>query len=214
MFGPRHEHRLSIILTETKRLTRGARVLDAAVGLGQLAQRLERQGLRPFGIDSAFEAVLHARRTGGIPVVLGDLTKLPFRSASFDGVTTGETLEHLDNDAGAAREIGRVLKDDDPGVYSLFRWGLVFKILFLYGGLLVVWFLSLWLLCRLMLMTTACVCRLHFLPAVFMGVVLSGGRRRSFFTRTTTHFTTSPRLTAAPGMASFTVATKMSPIDA
>lgn len=43
---------------------------------------------------------------------------------------------------------GRVLKDDDPGVYSLFRWGLVFKILFLYGGLLVVWFLSLWLLAR------------------------------------------------------------------
>ncbi|PYQ49688.1 MAG: hypothetical protein DMF59_12950, partial [Acidobacteria bacterium] len=112
MFGPRHEHRLSIILTESKRLTRGARVLDAAVGLGQLAQRLGRQGLRPFGIDSAFEAVLHARRTGGIPVVLGDLTKLPFRSASFDGVTTGETLEHLDDDAGAAREIGRILKDD------------------------------------------------------------------------------------------------------
>jgi len=112
MFGPRHEHRLSIILTETKRLTRGARVLDAAVGLGQLAQRLEQQGLRPLGIDSAFEAVLHVRRTAGIPVVLGDLTKLPFRTASFDGVTTGETLEHLDNDAGAAREIGRILKDD------------------------------------------------------------------------------------------------------
>ena len=43
---------------------------------------------------------------------------------------------------------GRVLTVDDPGVYSLFRWGLVFKIIFLYGGLLVVWFLSLWLLSR------------------------------------------------------------------
>src|SRR5919199_1457504 len=40
------------------------------------------------------------------------------------------------------------------------------------------------------------------------------GRRFSFLVRTTTHFTTSPFLTAAPGMASLTVATKMSPIEA
>src|SRR5438270_12986784 len=40
------------------------------------------------------------------------------------------------------------------------------------------------------------------------------GRRFSFLVRTTTHFTTSPFFTAAPGMASLTVATKMSPIDA
>ncbi len=110
MFGPRHEHRLSIILAETKRLPRGARVLDAAVGLGQLARRLQQQGLRVFGIDAAFDAVLHVRRTSSIPVVLGDLTRLPFRDGAFDGVTTGETLEHLDDDAGAVREIGRMLK--------------------------------------------------------------------------------------------------------
>lgn len=112
MFGPRHEHRLSIILTETKRLTPGGRVLDAAVGLGQLAGRLQRQGLRAFGIDAAFEAVLHVKRNTSIPVVLGDLTKMPFRDRAFDGVTTGETLEHLDDDAGAVREIGRILKAD------------------------------------------------------------------------------------------------------
>ncbi len=110
MFGPRHEHRLGIILAETDRLSRGARVLDAAVGLGQLAERLRQRGLRAFGIDAAFQAVLHVRRSSSIPVVLGDLTRLPFRSGAFDGVTTGETLEHLDDDAGAAREIGRVLK--------------------------------------------------------------------------------------------------------
>src|SRR5439155_9618452 len=40
------------------------------------------------------------------------------------------------------------------------------------------------------------------------------GRRFSFLVRTTTHFTTSPFFTAAPGMASFTVATNTSPIDA
>ncbi len=110
MFGPRHEHRLSIILRETKNIAAGSRVLDAAVGLGQLAQKLQASGLRPVGIDASFEAVLHVRKTTSIPAVLGDLTRLPFRSGAFDGVTTGETLEHLDDDAGAVREISRVLK--------------------------------------------------------------------------------------------------------
>lgn len=110
MFGPRHEHRLGIILRETAKLNARSRVLDAAVGLGQLAIRLLQSGLRPVGIDASFDAVLHARRTYGLPVVLGDLTRLPFRSAAFDGVTSGETLEHLDDDAGAAREIARVVR--------------------------------------------------------------------------------------------------------
>lgn len=111
MFGPRHEHRLGMILRETDALPRGGRVLDGAVGLGQLAVRMQQRGLRVFGIDYAFEAVLHVRRTTGLPVVLGDMTRMPFRAGAFDGVTTGETLEHLDDDASAAREIARVLRD-------------------------------------------------------------------------------------------------------
>ena len=111
MFGPRHEHRLGMILREADRLLRGGRVLDGAVGLGQLAVRMQQRGLRVFGIDYAFEAALHVRRTTSVPVVVGDMTKMPFRTAAFDGVTTGETLEHLDDDAAAAREIARVLRE-------------------------------------------------------------------------------------------------------
>src|SRR3954468_3029906 len=95
MFGPRHEHRLAMIVREVSRLPRGARVLDGAVGLGQLAQRLDRSGYRVIGIDYSFEAALHVRRAG-LPTVVGDLTKMPFRNGAFDAVTTGETLEHLD----------------------------------------------------------------------------------------------------------------------
>lgn len=111
MFGPRHEHRLGMIVREVERLPRGARLLDGAVGLGQLAVRLQQRGYRMFGIDYAFEAALHVRRTTSIPVVVGDMTRMPFREGAFDGVTTGETLEHLDDDAAAAREIARVLRD-------------------------------------------------------------------------------------------------------
>src|SRR5262249_49328158 len=52
----------------------------------------------------------HVHRNTTVRAVLGDLARLPFREGVFDGVTTGETLEHLDDDAAAAREIGRVLK--------------------------------------------------------------------------------------------------------
>jgi SAM-dependent methyltransferase len=110
MFGPRHEHRLAMIVREVEKLPRGARLLDGAVGLGQLATRMRDRGFRVFGIDYSFDAALHVKRTSGIPVVTGDMTRMPFRSGSFDGMTTGETLEHLDDDSGAAREIGRVLR--------------------------------------------------------------------------------------------------------
>lgn len=109
MFGPRHEHRLGMILSEVDQLPRGGRVLDGAVGLGQLSVRMQQRGYRVFGIDYAFEAALHVRRTSSIPVVVGDMTRMPFGTGTFDGVTTGETLEHLDDDAFAAEEISRVL---------------------------------------------------------------------------------------------------------
>lgn len=110
MFGPRHEHRLRMIVRQIRTTPAGARVLDAAVGLGQLAARMAGAGYRVFGIDSAFEAALYLRRSSAIPIVLGDLTRMPFRDGVFDGVTSGETLEHLDDDTAAAGEIGRVLR--------------------------------------------------------------------------------------------------------
>ncbi|HEV2722159.1 MAG TPA: class I SAM-dependent methyltransferase, partial [Thermoanaerobaculia bacterium] len=109
MFGPRHEYRLGIILDEVGRLPAGARILDGAVGLGQLARRMQQRGYRVFGVDAALEAALYATRNG-TPSAVGDMTRMPFRGGAFDAVTTGETLEHLDDDAGAAREIGRVLR--------------------------------------------------------------------------------------------------------
>ena len=109
MFGPRHEHRLGIIMAEVRKLPAGVRVLDAAIGLGQLAGRMREAGCRVFGIDGAFDAALHVRRLG-MPVVVGDMTRLPFRDGAFGAVTTGETLEHLDDDASAANEIGRVIE--------------------------------------------------------------------------------------------------------
>lgn len=111
MFGPRHEHRLGMIVREVEKLPAGGRVLDGAVGLGQLATRMQSRGYRVIGIDYSADAAIHVRMTTSIPVVIGDMTNMPFRDGAFDGVTTGETLEHLDNDSAAASEIGRVLHE-------------------------------------------------------------------------------------------------------
>jgi SAM-dependent methyltransferase len=112
MFGPRHEHRLGMILAEVRQLPRGTRLLDGAIGLGQLATRMHDRGMRVFGIDYSFDAALHVSKSSTIPVVVGDMTRMPFKDGVFGAMTTGETLEHLDDDVAAAREIGRVIADD------------------------------------------------------------------------------------------------------
>ena len=63
MFGPRHEHRLGMIVREVERITPGGRVLDGAVGLGQLAGRMQQRGYRVTGIDYSFQAALHVKKT-------------------------------------------------------------------------------------------------------------------------------------------------------
>jgi len=110
MFGPLHAHRLGRMLREVANLPKGSRILDGAVGLGTLAVSMQRHGHRAFGIDYSFDAALHVKKTSTVPVVVGDMTRMPFRDGVFDGVTSGETLEHLEGDAAAAREMQRVVR--------------------------------------------------------------------------------------------------------
>jgi SAM-dependent methyltransferase len=110
MFGPRHLVRLDLILRELRDVPRGSRILDAACGLGQLAARTKALGQRSFGVDGEFAAALHTRRQAGVPAVVADMAHLPFRDGTFDAVTSGETLEHLDDDRAAARELARVTR--------------------------------------------------------------------------------------------------------
>jgi SAM-dependent methyltransferase len=44
-----------------------------------------------------------------MPVVLGDVTCLPFDDRSFDGVVCGEVIEHIPDDVAALAEMRRVL---------------------------------------------------------------------------------------------------------
>jgi len=65
-----------------------------------------------IGLDMDPESLRKAR-TRGLPVVLGDATRLPFKSHCFDAVTSFQLIEHIDEEGGLAllNEIHRVLKD-------------------------------------------------------------------------------------------------------
>lgn len=91
----------------------GRRVLDVGSGEGYGTAMLA--AARPevvTGIDIDEEAVGHARESYGPMFERADATRLPFDDGSFDLVVCFETIEHLDDDKGAVRELRRVLADD------------------------------------------------------------------------------------------------------
>ena len=86
-------------------------LLDVGCGTGHFANRWASLGMRAAGVDSSPARLRFAReRRPGFPVVLGDATALPFRSASFDVVALVTVLEFLTSPEEALREAGRVAR--------------------------------------------------------------------------------------------------------
>jgi SAM-dependent methyltransferase len=89
-----------------------ARVLDVGCGDGRHIVEAARRGAYAVGLDYDTGELAKARlRIGGqrVDLVVGDATRLPFRDGLFDNIICTETLEHLPDDAGALREIARLL---------------------------------------------------------------------------------------------------------
>jgi SAM-dependent methyltransferase len=110
--GPRHELREELLLSELLAVSPGHLVLDVGAGSGTFSNRLSARGFDVTSTDVTDEAleVLRLRVSGA--VARADATSLPFSSASFDAVVLAEVLEHIEDDAGALSEAGRVLRQD------------------------------------------------------------------------------------------------------
>ncbi len=83
------EARASLSLLELAQVNaRGKRVLDLACGGGRHMAALADLGAHAVGIDLSRVLLEEARKNGedGQPLVRGDMRKLPFANASFDGV--------------------------------------------------------------------------------------------------------------------------------
>jgi 2-polyprenyl-3-methyl-5-hydroxy-6-metoxy-1,4-benzoquinol methylase len=90
----------------------GCRVLDIACGTGYGMPYLQASAATVTGVDIEWEAVRKARgeiRNGSARVMLADGCRLPFADASFDAVTSFETLEHLQQRSQFLAELRRVL---------------------------------------------------------------------------------------------------------
>jgi len=94
-------------------LAPGMRVLDVAVGTGLVACEARRivgpAGL-VIGIDPSLGMMAAADGLAGVPLVQGRAEALPFADASFDFVSLGFALRHVDDVATTFREFRRVLR--------------------------------------------------------------------------------------------------------
>lgn len=83
--------------------------LDVGAAGGGNTAVLTALGWSAVALEYSQEGALTAQQRG-LATVRGDARRLPFADASLDLVTALDVLEHLDDDAAAAREIHRVLR--------------------------------------------------------------------------------------------------------
>jgi len=89
----------------------GDHALDLATGTGDIAFAVAASGAKTIGLDITHRMLqLASAKSSAATFVTGDMTSLPFRSASFDLVTTGYGLRNVPDLDGAIDEIARVLK--------------------------------------------------------------------------------------------------------
>lgn len=94
-------------------LVPGMRVLDVAVGTGLVAsgaQRIVGSSGLVIGIDPSAGMLAASTGLAGVPLVQGRAEALPFAPGSFDFVSLGYALRHVDDLAATFREFRRVLK--------------------------------------------------------------------------------------------------------
>ena len=106
-----------------------AKILDIGIGTGSNLRMLREEGYRNVtGIDLNQMAVRFCMEKGFTSIALGDATRLPFAERQFDVVLATDTIEHIDNDSAALREIFRVLAPGGCAVIAVpafpSLWGL------------------------------------------------------------------------------------------
>ncbi len=84
-------------------------VLDAGCGLGLMSEPLAQSGRRVVGLDLTPEMLAHAKRRVSRGVN-GDVYRMPFADASFDGVVSIDVIQQLPDGRGLVQEAARVTK--------------------------------------------------------------------------------------------------------
>lgn len=106
----------------------GARLIDLGAGTGALCAAFrDRLGKLPLvvGCDLSRAMLAHAaRRVAALRPTVADVTRLPFRSGTFDLATANCVLSHLHDYRRALREVVRVLRK--RSAFAASCWGPAF----------------------------------------------------------------------------------------
>lgn len=111
VFTPQTNERVIDTFVRLSGLKAGAHIADLGCGSGIFTDLLRRRGYQCTGIDLSPVLIQIARRNfPGIEFLEGDVERLPFADASFDGILLGGVLHHLPQPARCAAEAMRVLR--------------------------------------------------------------------------------------------------------
>jgi len=104
------------------------RVIDIGCGVGSNLRLLQSMRSKLVGMDLEMYSLLHTKKSlSAVPLVNGDLMRLPIKADAIDFILASDVLEHLDEDTIGIREIYRTLKRDGEVLFTVpaFRslWG-------------------------------------------------------------------------------------------
>jgi len=121
--------RLLKSLLSRKGIQKNCPLVDIGCGVGSNLGFLQSLGFIAIGMDSEIYSLsLAKRRLTAIPLINGDLLRLPFKTNSVELIIATDILEHLQDDIRGIKEIHRVLKQEGKVVLTVpafkFLWGI------------------------------------------------------------------------------------------
>jgi ubiquinone/menaquinone biosynthesis C-methylase UbiE len=129
VFTPQSSTRLIDAFVKLTGLPPGARVIDLGCGSGTFTALLARAGFDCVGLDISAKLVAVGRRKHPqIEFVAGDIERLPFPAASFDGALLSGVVHHFPDPSPCAAETFRLLRPRgrflafDPNRMNPFMW--------------------------------------------------------------------------------------------
>src|SRR5437870_7942634 len=129
VFTPQSSARLIYAFVKLTGPPPGARVIDLGCGSGTFTALLARAGFDYVGLDISAKLVAVGRRKHPrIEFVAGDIERLPFPAASFDGALLSGVVHHFPDPSPCAKETFRLLRPRgrfvafDPNRMNPFMW--------------------------------------------------------------------------------------------